>query len=100
MFYLVITIIQIVAELADVMLLSPDLRAAEKDLKELVADYHFLQEHGIHTVADLKQILSDPSLNFLLWSVSAATSTTASVDQGRKKNKPFIKSAERWYPSR
>ena len=53
-FYLVITIIQIVAELADVMLLSPDLRAAEKDLKELVADYHFLQEHGIHTVADLQ----------------------------------------------
>lgn len=37
------------------MLLSPDLRAAEKDLKELVADYHFLQEHGIHTVADLQE---------------------------------------------
>ena len=36
------------------MLLSPDLRAAEKDLKELVADYHFLQEHGIHTVTDLQ----------------------------------------------
>ena len=53
-FYLVITVIQIVAELADVMLLSPDLRAAEKDLKEPVADYHFLQEHGIHTVTDLQ----------------------------------------------
>lgn len=53
-FYLVITVIQIVAELADVMLLSPDLRAAEKDLKELVADYHFLQKHNIHTVADLQ----------------------------------------------
>ena len=53
-FYLAITAIQIVAELADVMLLSPDLRAAEKDLKELVADYHFLQEHGIHTTADLQ----------------------------------------------
>ena len=53
-FYLVIMVIQIVAELADVMLLSPDLRAAEKDLKELVADYHFLQEHGIHTTADLQ----------------------------------------------
>lgn len=54
MFYLVITVIQIVAELADVMLLSPDLRAAEKDLKELVADYHFLEKHNIHTVADLQ----------------------------------------------
>ena len=53
-FYLVITVIQIVAELADVMLLSPDLRAAERDLKELISDYHFLQEHGIHTVADLQ----------------------------------------------
>lgn len=53
-FYLVITVIQIVAELADVMLLSPDLRAAEKDLKELIADYHFLQEQDIHTVSDLQ----------------------------------------------
>ena len=54
MFYLVITVIQIVAELADVMLLSPDLRAAEKDLKELIGDYHFLEKHGIHTTADLQ----------------------------------------------
>ena len=53
-FYLVITVVQIVAELADVMLLSPDLRATERDLKELVADYHFLQKHNIHTVADLQ----------------------------------------------
>ena len=53
-FYLVITVIKIVVEFADVMLLSPDLRAVEKDLKELIGDYHFLQEHGIHTVADLQ----------------------------------------------
>ena len=53
-FYLVITAIQIVAELADVMLLSPDLRAAEKDLKELISDYHFLKENDIHTVSDLQ----------------------------------------------
>ena len=53
-FYLVITVIQIVAELADVMLLSPDLRAAEKDLKELISDYHFLKENDIHTVSDLQ----------------------------------------------
>ena len=53
-FYLVITLIQIAAELSDVMLLSPDLRAAEKDLKDLVADYHFLKENDIHTVADLQ----------------------------------------------
>ena len=36
------------------MLLSPDLRAAEKDLKELIADYRFMQEKDIHTVADLQ----------------------------------------------
>ena len=53
-FYIIITIIQIVAELADVMLLSPDLRAAEKDLKDLISDYHFLKENGIHTVSDLQ----------------------------------------------
>ena len=52
--YLVITVIQIAAELADVMLLSPDLRAAEKDLKELIADYRFMQDQNIHTVADLQ----------------------------------------------
>ena len=53
-FYLVITVIQIAAELSDVMLLSPDLRAAEKDLKDLISDYHFLKENGIHNVADLQ----------------------------------------------
>ena len=54
LFYLVITVIQIAAELSDVMLLSPDLRAAERDLKELIADYHFLQVQNIHTVSDLQ----------------------------------------------
>ena len=53
-FYLVITVIQIAAELADVMLLSPDLRAAEMDLKELISDYQFLKENDIHTVSDLQ----------------------------------------------
>ena len=53
-FYLVITVIQIAAELADVILLSPDLRAAEKDLKEFIADYRFMQEQDIHTAADLQ----------------------------------------------
>ena len=53
-FFIIITVIQIAAELADVMLLSPDLRAAEKDLKELISDYHFLKENDIHTVANLQ----------------------------------------------
>ena len=58
-FYLVITVIQIAAELSDVMLLSPDLRAAEKDLKELISDYHFLKEKDIHTVADLQSNIDE-----------------------------------------
>ncbi len=58
-FYLVITVIQIVAELADVILLSPDLRAAEKDLKEFIADYHFMQVQNIHTVIDLQANIDD-----------------------------------------
>ena len=53
-FFIIITVIQIAAELADVILLSPDLRAAEKDLKEFIADYRFMQEQDIHTVADLQ----------------------------------------------
>ena len=53
-FYIIITVIQIAAELVDVMLLSPNLRAAEKDLKELIADYRFIQEQDIHTVSDLQ----------------------------------------------
>ena len=58
-FFIIITVIQIAAELADVMLLSPDLRAAEKDLKELIADYHFMQEHDIHTIADLQSNIDE-----------------------------------------
>ena len=58
-FYLVITVIQIAAELSDVMLLSPNLRAAEKDLKELIADYRFMQEHDIHTAADLQSNIDE-----------------------------------------
>ena len=58
-FYLVITVIQIAAELADVILLSPDLRAAEKDLKEFIADYHFMQVQNIHTVDDLQASIDE-----------------------------------------
>ena len=54
LFLIIITVLQMVAELADVMLLSPDLRAAERDLKDLVSDYNFLREYDIHTVADLQ----------------------------------------------
>ena len=38
----------------DVMLLSPDLRAAAKDLESYRVDYRFLQENRIHTIAQLE----------------------------------------------
>lgn len=58
-FFIIITVIQIAAELSDVMLLSPDLRAAEKDLKDLISDYHFLKENGIHTAAELQANIAE-----------------------------------------
>ena len=59
LFLILITVFQMVQELADVMLLSPDLRAAEKDLKMYVADYHFLREANIRTIPDLQSYISE-----------------------------------------
>ena len=36
------------------LLISPDLRAAAKDLESYRADYRFLQENRIHTIAQLE----------------------------------------------
>lgn len=51
---LLILVIELVLQTTDVMLLSPDLRAAAKDLESYRADYRFLQENGIHTIAQLE----------------------------------------------
>lgn len=53
LFYLFITLLKTVAELSDVILLSPELRHARKDLKQYVSDYHFLKDNKLHTVSDL-----------------------------------------------
>ena len=45
---------ELILQTTDVMLLSPDLRAAAKDLESYRADYRFLQENGIHTIAQLE----------------------------------------------
>ena len=95
-FYLVITAIQIVAELADVMLLSPDLRAAERELKELVADYHFLQEHGIHTVADLQANIEQSKAE--LSALERERSNTS--NRIRRPKSPEERNAARRYPGR
>ena len=78
------------------MLLSPDLRAAEKDLKELIGDYHFLQEHNIHTVADLQANIEQSK---------AALSTLERERSGisnriRRPKSPEERNAARRYPGR
>ena len=54
---LLILVIELVLQTTDVMLLSPDLRAAAKDLESYRADYRFLQENGIHTMPQLEAVI-------------------------------------------
>ncbi len=61
MFLLLITIIKLVSEVADVMLLSPDLRYAANDIKQYQQDYHFLQNNGIHTMSELEEFKQSTS---------------------------------------
>ena len=56
---LLILVIELVLQTTDVMLLSPDLRAVAKDLESYRADYRFLQENGIHTMAQLEAVIPD-----------------------------------------
>jgi len=53
LFLIILTIFKLVDELADVMLLSPDLRHEAQDFKQYLSDYHFLMDNGIHTVSQL-----------------------------------------------
>ena len=53
MFLLLLTIIRIVQEVSDVMLLSPDLRYAARDFDEFHKDYRFLKDAEIHTIPEL-----------------------------------------------
>ena len=54
---LLILVIELVLQTTDVMLLSPDLRAAAKDLESYRADYRFLQENGIRTITQLEAVI-------------------------------------------
>ena len=56
---LLILVIELVLQTTDVILLSPDLRAAAKNLESYRADYRFLQENGIHTMAQLEAVIPD-----------------------------------------
>ena len=56
---LLILVMELVLQRTDVMLLSPDLRAAAKDLESYRADYRFLQENGIHTIAQAEAAIPE-----------------------------------------
>jgi len=53
MFLLIILVFQLLKEVADAMLISPEMRHAAKDIKQYVVDYHFLTDNQIQTTDDL-----------------------------------------------
>ena len=59
---LLILVIELVMQTTDVTLLSPNLRAAAKDLESYRADYRFLKENEIHTIAQLETAI--PEIQF------------------------------------
>lgn len=59
LFLILIRLIELVLQMPDVLLLSPDLRYEMRNLQEFREDYHFLQEEGIHTIADLEREQAD-----------------------------------------
>ena len=46
-------------EVADAMLISPEMRHAAKDIKQYVADYHFLTDNQIQTTDDLSVTIDE-----------------------------------------
>ena len=54
LFLLVLVLIRLMAESTDI-LLSPDLRHEARNVKQHLADYHFLQAEQIHTLPELEE---------------------------------------------
>ena len=65
MFLLIILVFQLLTEISDAMLLSPEMRQAAKDVKQFVADYHFLTDNHIHTTDDLLQSIEETKLKII-----------------------------------
>ena len=51
--YLFFTVIELALETADCLLLSPELRAAAKDVETYISYHHFLTDNNIHTRQEL-----------------------------------------------
>jgi len=54
LFYMLIMLFKIMEENSDVLLFSPELRAAEKDIRDYIDDYNFLFHNEIQTMAELE----------------------------------------------
>jgi hypothetical protein len=59
LFLIMLTLADIIKELSDVMLLSPDLRYEVKNIQNYALDYHFLQSNDIHTVSQLEHSIAE-----------------------------------------
>ena len=59
LFLLLITVMELVMQTADVIFLTPDLRHEMRDLEEYREDYHFLREERIHTIPELEKRAED-----------------------------------------
>ena len=86
---LLILVIEVVLQTTDVILLSPGLRAATKDLESYRADYRFLQENRIHTIAQLET--SIPEIQSQIEELEAERSKT---DNTRRRAKTPEKKQE------
>lgn len=59
LFYIILLVIDYLAEYSDVMLLSPELRFEVKDVQGYVADHGFLRNNDIHTIPQLEQSIEN-----------------------------------------
>lgn len=59
MFYIILVLAQLLDEMTDVMLLSPDLRYEVKNYETYAADYHFLRRNSIRTIPQLENSIAD-----------------------------------------
>ena len=56
---IIIATFELLHTLTDVILLSADMRHLERDLKQYVLDYRFMQKNDLHTVKQLNQYISN-----------------------------------------
>ena len=77
---ILIEIIEIVTQVPDVMLLSPDLRDAARNIEQYRADYHFLSSNGIRTVAELSENIADTKAQ-----ISSLEAERSTADNARRR---------------